>query len=113
MTSHRIGPLAELPLNLGLATEIEGRPILVVRTDDGVFALDNLCPHSGARFNGAKAAKGKVVCPLHGARFDLETGLCRTSQLGVLPPIVRHETGVVDGMVEITLTAAPMAQPII
>ncbi len=43
---------------------------------DGVYALENFCPHEGAMLSWGFIERGAVVCPLHAAVFDLETGEC-------------------------------------
>lgn len=38
------------------------------------YALDNLCPHRNGPLSEGEMADGVVICPLHGARFDIKTG---------------------------------------
>jgi 3-phenylpropionate/trans-cinnamate dioxygenase ferredoxin subunit len=95
----------------GLAAEVGGRPIALFLWEGEVFALDNLCPHSGARLALGRVAKGVLSCPLHGARFELASGQCRTPQMG-LGCVVTHEVRVSDGYVEVALAAAPMTEPL-
>lgn len=95
----------------GLAVEVEGRPIALFLWEGEVFALDNLCPHSGARLAVGRIARGVLSCPLHGARFELASGQCRTPQMG-LGCVVTHEVRVSDGYVEVALAAAPMTEPL-
>ena len=53
---------------------VAGREILVCRTKDGVFALDNICSHAYARLNEGRLRGSRVICPLHGAAFDVRSG---------------------------------------
>ncbi len=49
--------------------------IAVFRQRDGrVFAVQNRCPHRGGPLAEGLVGAGKVICPLHAHRFDLETG---------------------------------------
>lgn len=41
-----------------------------------VGALDNFCPHQGAMLSHGLIDPGEIVCPLHSAVFDLQTGEC-------------------------------------
>jgi nitrite reductase/ring-hydroxylating ferredoxin subunit len=95
----------------GVAAEVEGRPIALFLWEGEVFALDTLCPHSGARLAVGRIARGVLSCPLHGARFELASGQCRTPQMG-LGCVVTHEVRVSDGYVEVALAAAPMTEPL-
>jgi 3-phenylpropionate/trans-cinnamate dioxygenase ferredoxin subunit len=112
MRFHRVIAAAELAEGKGVAVEVEGRDIFLVRCGEKVHALDNLCPHFGAPLKSGRVVNGVIACPLHGARFDLATGECKTRQLGVLPAVVTHTVQVVDGHVEVALSDAPVSAPV-
>jgi NAD(P)H-dependent nitrite reductase small subunit len=44
---------------------------------DGLFAIDNLCPHRGAPLHEGFVTDGYVTCPWHQWQFQLEDGICR------------------------------------
>jgi nitrite reductase (NADH) small subunit len=51
------------------------REIAVFRTaDDGVFALENRCPHKGGPLADGIVHGRKVACPLHNWVIDLTSG---------------------------------------
>lgn len=53
---------------------IENRMILLANVDGKVFAVDDMCSHEDASLY-LGALKGECIkCPLHGSRFDLNTG---------------------------------------
>jgi nitrite reductase/ring-hydroxylating ferredoxin subunit len=55
--------------------KFDGKDICVVKTEDGIFAISNKCPHAGAQLHfGHCNKKGIVGCPLHGYKFDIKTG---------------------------------------
>jgi nitrite reductase/ring-hydroxylating ferredoxin subunit len=101
---------ADLAEGCALTLDVEGRPIAICRSGGQLYAFDDLCPHSGARLGLGRIAKGAVACPLHGARFDLATGRCLSTQMG-LEAVVTHAVRVVDGRVEIVLADRPMTTP--
>lgn len=43
---------------------------------EGIYALDNYCPHEWAMLHHGWVEPGQVICPLHSAVFDLKTGEC-------------------------------------
>jgi phenylpropionate dioxygenase-like ring-hydroxylating dioxygenase large terminal subunit len=52
-----------------LAVKILDQPLVVFRTPNGVAALDDRCPHRGARLSAGHVEQGCVVCPYHLWRF--------------------------------------------
>jgi nitrite reductase (NADH) small subunit len=85
-----VARLDELELDRFRLVEIEGREVNVVRTEAGVFAIGNRCPHQGARLCAGHVTgtmlpsdpdeyvygQDDVVvrCPWHGFEFSLRTG---------------------------------------
>jgi nitrite reductase/ring-hydroxylating ferredoxin subunit len=101
---------APIPEGGGIAVQIGGRSLALFRLDGSLFALDNVCPHAGAALARGRVRDGMVQCPLHGSRFDLRTGECRSPTLGVRS-VVAHAVREVDGRVEVALNDAPVARP--
>lgn len=55
--------------------------ICVVRTERGVYAVQNECSHRGASLReGTLNIFEEIVCPLHAYRFCLKTGEERTGK---------------------------------
>ena len=73
---HPVAGEADFPEEGKIATEIAGWHVLVVRGEGGFTALNNRCSHQSALLSGGKVRRGAVMCPLHGARFDVTTGAC-------------------------------------
>ena len=50
-------------------------PILLTQADDGtLLAIEDVCSHDGQPLTDGPIEDGEIVCPRHGARFDLVTG---------------------------------------
>ncbi|MGE0775830.1 MAG: Rieske (2Fe-2S) protein [Sphingomonadaceae bacterium] len=61
----------------GKATIIlNGWHVLIARLDDGFHAVNDRCTHAASHLSGGRIRRGAVMCPLHGARFELATGKC-------------------------------------
>ena len=55
---------------------IDEKALCVVRLEDGLYAINNQCPHAGAQLHhGSCNKRGVVTCPLHGYKFDVKTGI--------------------------------------
>lgn len=48
--------------------------VLLARINEGIFAVENLCSHAFARFDAGRLRGARLVCPLHGACFDIRSG---------------------------------------
>lgn len=70
----RVASLAEIPRGQTLCVTVQGREILLCHTADGVFAVDNLCSHAAERLSGGRLKGCRILCPLHGAAFDVRDG---------------------------------------
>jgi nitrite reductase/ring-hydroxylating ferredoxin subunit/uncharacterized membrane protein len=53
---------------------LDGRRIVLGRSEDGYFAFDDRCTHKGGALSGGALICGIVQCPWHGSQFDVRTG---------------------------------------
>ncbi|GAB4152984.1 MAG: hypothetical protein Tsb0016_25470 [Sphingomonadales bacterium] len=79
-TYHRALPAADLADQQSVAVILNDWPVLVARQGDELFAVINRCTHAAAALAGGRVRRGAVICPLHGARFQLATGKCLGGQ---------------------------------
>jgi nitrite reductase/ring-hydroxylating ferredoxin subunit len=94
--------LAELAVGAMRACTVGGREIVVCHTREGVFALDNICTHAEARLCEGRLRATRLVCPLHGASFDIRDGRVLAPPADVPLPV--HGVRIVDGTVEVALS---------
>lgn len=57
-----------------LVVDVNGVGVILVNTRDRIFAVRNLCSHAYETLECGRVRNGWISCPVHGARFDLETG---------------------------------------
>ena len=79
------------------------REILICRTKHGIYAVDNICTHAYARLNEGRLRGTRVVCPLHGAAFDVRDG--RVLGRPAIEPLVTHAVTVTGDCIEISIAA--------
>ncbi len=77
-TAHRLASVRDIDPGKTLCVEVDGREILICHTKEGFFAVDNLCSHAAARLCEGKLKGQKILCPLHGAAFDVRDGRALT-----------------------------------
>lgn len=75
-TWHNLIAEAEFPAEGKIATKVAGWHVLVARTEEGLFAVNDRCTHQAALISSGRVRRGAVMCPLHGARFEMATGHC-------------------------------------
>ena len=97
-----LGPLDFIPLGEARAYTFGGKTIAVFRQRDGhLFATDNACPHKAGPLADGLVGAGKVICPLHMWKIDLETGRC----LGEDGAVRTYPVRAVNGRILVTLAA--------
>jgi nitrite reductase (NADH) small subunit len=102
MPCFSVGPLAALPLGGSLGVTSGSRGVAIFHTDDGIFALEDHCPHRGASLGRGRVEEGCVICPLHLWKFRLADGQCPdipTARAACYPVEVR------EGIIWVTLPA--------
>ncbi len=97
--------LAEVPQGRMQARVLEGREIVICHTREGVFALDNICTHAHARTCEGRLRATRLVCPLHGASFDIRDG--RVLGAPAVVPLTTYPVRIVNGTVEISFVRTP------
>ena len=94
--------LAELGVGRMRACSLGARELVVCRTREGVFALDNICTHAEARLCEGRLRATRLVCPLHGGSFDVRDG--RVLGPPAERPLPAHAVRIVDGAIEVALS---------
>lgn len=66
--------LSDVPASGTRVVTIEGRTVLVCRSPAGIHAMDPICPHQALSLEGGRVRGASIICPHHGARFNLQDG---------------------------------------
>ncbi|NNF54218.1 MAG: Rieske (2Fe-2S) protein [Acidimicrobiales bacterium] len=93
------------PQTMKMATVGDHR-IAVVRTEAGVFALDNACPHQGyglvtGSLGCDSSGDAAITCQWHNWKFRVSDGVCTQGEENVLTHSVRTDDA---GTVRVTVT---------
>jgi anthranilate 1,2-dioxygenase ferredoxin subunit len=103
-TWHHLIEEAAFPAEGKLAAQVGGWHVLVARGDDGLHALNDRCTHQASLLSGGRVRRGAIMCPLHGARFELASGKCIG---GTYRSLRTFELRVVEGMIEVAIPDTP------
>ncbi len=69
-----IAPADQLPPGERLFIEVEGRSIVIFNIAGTLFATGDVCSHDGGPVGDGELEGYDIICPRHGARFDVRTG---------------------------------------
>lgn len=73
----RVCDLADLAGRLGVVARLSDGlpgPLAVYHLSGKVYAVEDVCPHAGARLSEGTLEGPVITCPLHGSQFNLCTG---------------------------------------
>jgi nitrite reductase (NADH) small subunit len=70
----RICAAEDIPLFEGRRTKVKGFYVGVFRTEEGFYAIGDVCPHMGGPLSDGIVAGTEVSCPLHNRRVALKSG---------------------------------------
>jgi 3-phenylpropionate/trans-cinnamate dioxygenase ferredoxin subunit len=73
-TTDTLIPAIDIDDNQSVAINLEGRNILVCKSNGNYYAVYNQCSHQRAELTKGRIRNCYLSCPLHGVRFDLRTG---------------------------------------
>ena len=100
--------IENVPLREGRAVTVGDAEIAIFHLEDRYLTIGNKCPHKGGPLCDGIVSGTTVVCPLHGQRFDLETGMpVLASQPGC---VATYPTRVEGGVIFVDLGRARKEQ---
>ena len=79
--------VSEIPPGTTKRVEAAGVPVLLCNVDGELYAIEDVCTHDGGPLDQGDLEGCKIMCPRHGALFDVRTGAALT-----LPAVVSLET---------------------
>ncbi|HEY8402348.1 MAG TPA: DUF2231 domain-containing protein [Cytophagaceae bacterium] len=69
-----VGKKDELKVNQMKLLHLDGKRVVLARTEEGFVAFDDHCTHRGGSLASGSLACNTVQCPWHGSQFDVRTG---------------------------------------
>lgn len=73
---HPLIAESDFPAEGKASARLGGWQVLVTKGEAGYHAINDRCTHQAALLSGGRIRRGAIMCPLHGARFDLASGRC-------------------------------------
>lgn len=74
MAFTKVATIEELPAGTAKAVVVNGRKLALFNLGGNIYAIEDTCPHRGAPLSEGECDGTTVICPWHGASFDLTSG---------------------------------------
>ena len=75
--------------------EMDGTMVVVVNLDGQFYAIEDVCTHDGGPLGEGKLDGCELICPRHGARFDVRTGAA--TRMPAIEPVPAYAVQVENG----------------
>jgi 3-phenylpropionate/trans-cinnamate dioxygenase ferredoxin component len=96
-----IASVAELPQGERLFIEAAGRSIVIFNLAGNFYAIGDVCSHDSGPVGDGEIEDHEIICPRHGARFDIRTG--KATALPAVVDIPSYPVRVMGDRIEIGL----------
>jgi 3-phenylpropionate/trans-cinnamate dioxygenase ferredoxin subunit len=85
----------EIPPGEKKIVEVDGLLVVLVNLDGEFYAIEDVCTHDGGPLGEGELEGHELICPRHGARFDVRTGDALT--LPAFEPAPTYEVRLENG----------------
>ena len=92
-----IAQLDDLPNGERLFVDIGDEPVVIFNIAGEIFAIGDLCTHDDGPLGDGDLEDHNVVCPRHGAEFDVRTG--KAMSMPAVVDIPAYPVQVRDGVI--------------
>jgi 3-phenylpropionate/trans-cinnamate dioxygenase ferredoxin subunit len=94
-----LADIGDIPDGSNKSFQVSGHDVLICHTKGEFFAVENKCSHAMAKLEGGRLRAYCLMCPLHGASFDVRDG----SVMGepATAPVRVYLLRVNDGQIEV------------
>jgi 3-phenylpropionate/trans-cinnamate dioxygenase ferredoxin subunit len=94
-----VAKLEEIPVNERIFLEIDEKQIVLINLAGKLFAVGDVCTHDDGPAGDGELDGYELICPRHGARFDIRTG--KATRAPAFTDIPYYPVKIEDGKVYI------------
>ena len=76
MAFVKVAQVSEVPPGTAKQIAVNGKTVALFNINGTFYALDNECPHRSGPLAEGEVTGTQVICPWHGASFDITSGAC-------------------------------------
>jgi 3-phenylpropionate/trans-cinnamate dioxygenase ferredoxin subunit len=71
---RKVAKIGDVPPGTTRRVNVEGTELLLCNAGGTLYAIEDVCTHDGGPLDQGTLEGETVVCPRHGATFDVRTG---------------------------------------
>ena len=96
-----VGSINDFDNNDRFFVDVDGEKIVILKVADLYYAIADVCSHDDGPVGEGVVEGCEIVCPRHGARFDIQTG--KVLALPAFVDIPAYPVRILNGQIEIGL----------
>lgn len=105
----RVAYVEDIPVNQLMRFCVDQQDVIVYRTAAAFHVYANRCTHAAVPLADSYLLNHTVICRLHGAKYDLQTGTCLKAP--GRNDLQSYQTKVEEGALYVKYTDQPMTPP--
>jgi len=74
MAERLVARASEIPDGTARRVDVDGLELLLCNVGGTIYAIEDVCTHDGAPLDQGRLEGACIVCPRHGATFDVRSG---------------------------------------
>lgn len=97
----KVARVEDIPAGTVRGFEVGYDKIVICNTGEGFYAVIDECSHETLPLNQARLKGNIIICPHHGARYDVRTGM--VTHPPAIVPVQTYEVKVENGDIFVKL----------
>lgn len=74
MSEYKVARVSDIPAGTTKVVDAGGTELMLCNADGSFYAIEDVCTHDGGPLDQGELEGHCIVCPRHGATFDVRTG---------------------------------------
>ena len=87
--ANPVAKRSDIPPGAAKKVVVDGVEVLLCNVDGDLYAVEDVCTHDGGPLDQGELQGCKIMCPRHGALFDVTTG--RALTLPAVVPLLTYD----------------------
>jgi 3-phenylpropionate/trans-cinnamate dioxygenase ferredoxin subunit len=84
---HEVCSIDEIPMGERLFITLGEVPVVIINVNGEIYAIEDVCTHDDGPLGEGEIEDHEIICPRHGARFNIQTG-----EVITLPAVIGVKT---------------------